>query len=143
MKKFLMSLIALFSTVTLAACQNDNTEETTTVAEETTAMEETTTAAENQEEQQATIVLKEVDDELATEEVSFAEGDNLYDVMDENFDIEDPDDNGFITSIDGHEQDEEANVYWTFTVNGEMVMVGAKEVVLEAGDEVVFTLAEM
>lgn len=64
-----------------------------------------------------------------------------YAIFQKNFDIED--DNGFITSIDGHEQDEKDNKYWTYTINDEEVMEGASEVELTAGDKVDFSLSEM
>lgn len=91
-----------------------------------------------QTEQQVTITLSEDGEEISSKEVSFEEGDNLLDVMRENFEIEE--DGGFITAIDGHAQDENANKYWLFTVNGEMSQVGANELELKEGDEVVFNL---
>ncbi|MFP7477327.1 DUF4430 domain-containing protein [Terribacillus saccharophilus] len=93
---------------------------------------------EQQAEQQVTVTLSEGGEEISSKEVSFEEGDNLLDVMKENFEIEE--DDGFITSIDGHSQDEEKSKYWLFTVNGEMAQVGANELELKDGDEVVFNL---
>ena len=63
---------------------------------------------------------------------------SLFDAMSENFDIKD--DNGFITSIDGKEQDKAANKYWTFTINDEQVNVGAKDVTVADGDKIIFKL---
>ncbi|WP_218830628.1 DUF4430 domain-containing protein [Terribacillus saccharophilus] len=96
--------------------------------------------AEQQTEQQVTVTLSEDGEEISSKEVSFEEGDNLLDVMKENFEIEE--DGGFITAIDGHAQDANANKYWLFTVNEEMSPVGANEVELKDGDEVVFNLQE-
>ncbi|WP_217988185.1 DUF4430 domain-containing protein [Terribacillus saccharophilus] len=96
--------------------------------------------AEQQTEQQVTVTLSEDGEEISSKEVSFEEGDILLDVMKENFEIEE--DGGFITSIDGHAQDANANKYWLFTVNEEMSPVGANEVELKDGDEVVFNLQE-
>lgn len=94
--------------------------------------------AEQKTEQQVTITLSEDGEEISSKEVSFEEGDNLLDIMKENFEIEE--DGGFITAIDGHSQDENANKYWLFTVNGEMSQVGANELELKDGDDVVFDL---
>lgn len=52
-------------------------------------------------------------------------------------------DDGFITSIDGHTQDEKAKKYWTYTVNGQMAQVGAQDYTLKAGDQVTFTLDKL
>lgn len=51
------------------------------------------------------------------------------------------DDNGFITSICGHEQNFDTNEYWVYTVNGESLMVSAADYYPENGDEVVFDLS--
>ncbi|MFJ6411680.1 DUF4430 domain-containing protein [Terribacillus sp. AE2B 122] len=96
--------------------------------------------AEQQAEQQVTVTLSEDGEEISSKEVSFEKGDILLDVMKENFDIEE--DGGFITSIDGHAQDANTNKYWLFTVNEEMSPVGANEVELKDGDEVIFNLQE-
>lgn len=94
--------------------------------------------AEQQTEQQVTVTLSEDGEEISSKEVSFEEGDMLLDVMKENFEIEE--DAGFITSIDGHAQDADAKKYWLFTVNEEMSPVGANEIELKDGDDVVFNL---
>lgn len=50
---------------------------------------------------------------------------------------------GFITSICGHCQSVEANEYWTYTVNDEMLMVGAADYYPSDNDSIVFTLGTM
>lgn len=104
----------------------------------TTEQQEQNQQAEQQTEQQVTVTLSEDGEEISSKEVSFEEDDILLDVMKENFEIEE--DAGFITSIDGHSQNKDENKYWLFTVNGEMSPVGANEVELKDGDEVVFNL---
>lgn len=47
-----------------------------------------------------------------------------------------------ITSIDGQAQDDKNNKYWVFTINDEQVNSGAKDVVLQEGDRVVFKLEQ-
>ena len=80
-------------------------------------------------------------------EVSAPEGTVLFDSMckelEEN-DIEVISESGdygaFITSIGGHAQNYDENLYWTFTVNGEMTMEGASSFVPSEGDRVDFVL---
>jgi len=60
------------------------------------------------------------------------------DVLKENFDVEE--DNGFVTAIDGVEQDVNAQIGWMYFVNDEMAMVGANEYELSPGDVVNFDL---
>ncbi len=92
-------------------------------------------------EQTATIILQEDGKEITKEVVSFEPGAVVFDVMDEHFEIVHQD--GFITSIDGMTQDEAANKYWLYDINGEMALKGAKELALQAGDEILFKLEEM
>lgn len=63
----------------------------------------------------------------------------LLEIMQREFDVED--ENKFITSINGHEQDAANNEYWLFDLNGEMAPVGAHELKLSDGDVVDFNLA--
>lgn len=84
-------------------------------------------------------ISKNENEEVITEkEIAIEEGAILLDVMKENFDIEE--DDGFITSIDGVEQDIEAQMSWMYFVNEEMVPVGAGEYELSVGDKVNFDL---
>ena len=57
----------------------------------------------------ATVIIQEDGKESDKQEVALAKDTSLFDAMSENFDIKD--DNGFITSIDGKEQDKAANKY--------------------------------
>lgn len=72
--------------------------------------------------------------------VTFNKGEKLFDVLKNNYAIEDND--GMITSIDGQAQDDKNNKYWVFTINDEQVNSGAKDVVLQEGDRVVFKLEQ-
>lgn len=85
------------------------------------------------------IVLTDGNDTIDSKTVSYQSGETLMDVLTDNFDIEEKD--GFITSIEGHAQDESQNKYWTFTVNGEMGAKGADETTLQDGDQVAFALS--
>lgn len=53
--------------------------------------------------------------------------------MVENFSVEGTDE-GFITSIEGIEQDESEGLYWLYYINEEMPSVGAGEYIVEDGD---------
>ncbi len=80
-------------------------------------------------------------------DVTAAEGTVLFDSMVVALEAEDIEvvyENGefgaYITAIGGYAQDYNENLYWTFTVNGEMTMDGASSVVPADGDAVVFSL---
>ncbi|MCC9273277.1 MAG: DUF4430 domain-containing protein [Enterococcus aquimarinus] len=113
----------------------------TTPANEATVSTTTTQESVAPVEQTATIILQEDGKEITKEVVSFEPGAVVFDVMDEHFEIVHQD--GFITSIDGMTQDEAANKYWLYDINGEMALKGAKELALQAGDEILFKLEEM
>ena len=113
----------------------------TTPADEVTLTTTATQESVAPVEQTATIILQEDGKEITKEVVSFEPGAVVFDVMDEHFEIIHQD--GFITSIDGMTQDEAANKYWLYDINGEMALKGAKELALQAGDEILFKLEEM
>ena len=108
----------------------------TTTREDTTA----TTAA-----QSTTVTLNITKDGQAIEgspfTLTFKEGDNLLDVMKAQLKIVEKD--GFISSINGVEQIPAENKYWLFDVNGTMSPVGAKEVILKAGDVIDWKLNKL
>ena len=98
-------------------------------------------AAETEAEEMVSFVISRNNGEevLAEENVEIEEGDTLLNVLQENFEVKVTEE-GFITSIEGVSQDEEAGLYWMYEVNQEMASVGAGQYELEAGDEVVFDL---
>lgn len=118
----------------LTACGQAPT--TTTTQETTTA----TTVA-----QSTTVTLNITKDGEAIEgspfTLTFKEGDNLLDVMKVQLKIVEKD--GFISSINGVEQVPAENKYWLFDVNGTMSPVGAKEVILKAGDVIDWKLNKL
>lgn len=75
-----------------------------------------------------------------TQEVTVPVGTVAMDVMHEYYDIED--DGGFITAIDGNEQDLEAERYWLYYVNDEMPSVGADQYEIEEGDRIEWRLED-
>ncbi|WP_122647165.1 DUF4430 domain-containing protein [Enterococcus mediterraneensis] len=126
MKKIITASLLVISTLVIGGC---STPATDTAASTTT--EKTT-------QQTVTITLKEDKQQIDSKKIEVKEKANLFDTMKENFTIKDED--GFITSIEGHEQDPKENKYWTYTINGEPAMKGAKETILKQGDKVVFEL---
>ena len=79
--------------------------------------------------------------ETVLEYYTFKEGDNLLDVMKAQLKIVEKD--GFISSINGVEQVPSEQKYWLFDVNGQMSPVGAKEVILKAGDVIDWKLNKL
>lgn len=131
MKKWLLLLSASFI---LTACGEQTTETSTdTTSQETSSVVEDA-STEDVVTVEVTISVTE-DGELienGEQVVEVEEGALLLDVMKENFEIEETD--TFINTINGVEQDANANKWWLFDVNGEMAQKGAAETELKAGD---------
>ncbi len=72
---------------------------------------------------------------------SFKKGDDLLTILKQNFEVEE--DDGFITSLEGHSQDEKNQTYWMFTVDGKSATTGAKEIELNDGQSVIFNLSKL
>ena len=132
MKKIIGILTA---TLLLTACG-----QATSNTNATTKSVETTTAA-----QTTSVTLNITKDGQAIEgspfTLTFKEGDNLLDVMKAQLKIVEKD--GFISSINGVEQVPSEQKYWLFDVNGQMSPVGAKEVLLKAGDVIDWKLNKL
>ena len=122
MKKLLA--LALL-TVSLGACAQP------TAPTKQTSQETTTTV---KAEQTITVNVKK-DGELISGSpftLTFKDGDKLLTVMKEQMQIVEKD--GFVSSINGIEQEPANQKYWLFDVNGEMSPVGANQVDLKQGD---------
>ncbi|VHB71801.1 Surface-layer 125 kDa protein [Streptococcus pyogenes] len=81
------------------------------------------------------LVVKE-DTNTVDEKVSFEEGDTVLEILKDNYEVKEKD--GFITAIDGIEQDTKANKYWLFKVNGKMADKGADQITVKDGDSIEF-----
>ena len=134
MKKIISGIALVISLVGLAACTNDTKTESTASTIQSTSMNEAT-------EQQVTIKIQEDGKEISSKTITFKEGDTVYEALKQNFSIEDQD--GFITTIDGKAQDQAANKYWMYTINGKEASKGAKEIQLKAHDIIIFNLAKV
>lgn len=108
-----------------------------TPAGNTTASSSEPTTSSTQE--MITVNLKVVNEgeEVSNEEVETTETTSLLDIMEKDHNLEV--DNGMIIGIDGTKQDEQAALYWTYTINGEWAEKGAGETFLKSGDQVEFT----
>ncbi|MBO0454406.1 DUF4430 domain-containing protein [Candidatus Enterococcus murrayae] len=134
MKKKILVFTLLASLLAFSGCttkEADSTDKSTTKEEVSSSKKAEVTS---------TITLLDGDKELSKKEIAFQDGEKLFDVLEKNYEIEDND--GMISSIDGHAQDEKNKKYWVFTINDEQVNSGAKDVVLKDGDRVVFKLEQ-
>ncbi|HCM90826.1 MULTISPECIES: DUF4430 domain-containing protein [Vagococcus] len=86
------------------------------------------------------VVLQEDGKEFNTKDIEIKEDALLGDIMADNFKI--GEENNMISSIDGKKQDNKAQKYWIYQVNGKEAEVGANEYKLKAGDEVVWNLSK-
>lgn len=84
-----------------------------------------------------TIALNKDDEQVTEKTFDVQENDTLMDALKQEFTVQE--EGGFITSIDGIEQNKEESYYWTFTVNGDMGQKGAAETELKEGDRIIFT----
>lgn len=128
MKKLLLLLSATF---TLAACNLNATDEQ--------AVSQASSQVESKLENSVTINLNVEGEAVESSSVEIEENAILLEVMKDNFEV--VEEGGFVSAINGYEQNEKDNLWWTFTVNEEMIEVGAAEYVLEKGDTVEWSLA--
>ncbi|GMG67792.1 DUF4430 domain-containing protein [Tetragenococcus halophilus] len=133
MKKKFVAGIAFFSALFIVGCSNEQDAADTSEA--------TSQTSQAQEEIAATVEIEDEDQTVDEKEIETTTDETLMEVMQDNFDIEE--DSGMITTIEDIEQDEGENMYWTYTINEEMVNTGADETTLEDNDQVVFTYDKM
>lgn len=126
MKKFNQLVLGASILITLTGCGTKQTSQTTESSQNSATIN---------------IVLKEDHKEIDSKEVSVKKEEVLYDVMKDNYDIEDT--KGFVTSIDGHKQDEKENKYWMYSINGKQAEKGVKETKVSDGDNVEFDLSKL
>lgn len=83
-------------------------------------------------------IINDKNETILSKEVSFQEGDTLYEVTKKAFDIEEKE--GHIVSINGIHSIPSKNIHWAFFVNGKFIELGVDEIVLYANDDVVCAL---
>lgn len=135
MKRKNLVFVLLLSLLLFSGCESKQAGAT-----DTSQSTEKVAASSEREAMKTSITLLDGEKELSKKDLSFKDGDSLFDVLKENYSIED--DDGMITAIDGHAQDAKNNKYWVFTINDEQVNVGAKDAKLKNGDRVVFKLEQ-
>jgi len=143
MKKQILSQLLLTSAVgaLLVGCSTDEQDEIQIQDQESADVEEELDSSTTEEDTAAiSIVIDGETMEELSREVTVTEESTLFDVMENNYDIEDSD--GFISSIEGYEQDAGAQRYWLYYINGEMPTVGAKEYVLQDEDHIEWKLED-
>lgn len=113
----------------------------TTIDSSKDANQQSKTEQTQQRQQTVTIFIQKDGKQLSSKTVPFKTGDSLLTVLKENFAIEE--EQGFITSIDGHAQDKQKQKYWIFTIDGTSATKGAKETVLKKNQQIVFDLAKI
>lgn len=132
------SLLLLSSIFILSACSSQDTGQDLSSQTESASVE--VVSLDDQDNAIEVTISVAIPDEDYSDSASYKieEGALLLDVMKENFEVED--DNNFITSINGYQQDPDDNKWWLFDLNGEMAEVGAHELELEDGDIIEWAL---
>jgi hypothetical protein len=83
-------------------------------------------------------IINDKNEIIVSKEVSFQEGETLYEVTKRAFDIEES--KGNIISINGVYSIPKENLHWAAFVNGNFVELGSNEVNIYANDDVVWAL---
>jgi hypothetical protein len=83
-------------------------------------------------------IINDKNEIIVSKEVSFQEGETLYEVTKRAFDIEES--KGNIISINGVYSIPKGNLHWAAFVNGNFVELGLNEVIIYANDDVVWAL---
>lgn len=142
-KHWMRFIAVLFVVVALlGACgtsdeQENGTTNNSTQSSETELADE---AEEQSDEIDITISKNEGEETLDQKTVSIEEGAILMDIMQEHFELDTEFDGSFVVGIDGVGPEEDEEVAWMYSVNGDEPNVGADEYELEFGDEVIFDL---
>jgi major membrane immunogen (membrane-anchored lipoprotein) len=89
------------------------------------------------------IVLQEEGKVLSaiSKDVKSEEGQNLLEVMKENYDVTVQD--GLISAIESYEQNNKEGKYWMYTINGEEATIRAGDYILEDQDVIVWNLDDI
>ncbi|WP_018934509.1 DUF4430 domain-containing protein [Gracilibacillus lacisalsi] len=76
---------------------------------------------------------------ISEDDFTVQAGTSLQTVLEENYDVEVTDE-GFLTAIEGHQQNTDENTFWTYEANGEMVNEGIADYQVEDEDHITFDL---
>ena len=83
-------------------------------------------------------IVNDKNETIASKEVSFQEGETLYEVTKRAFNIEES--HGNIISINGIHSIPKKNIHWAVFVNKNFIELGLDEVTLNENDDVVWAL---
>src|SRR5690625_1434492 len=138
MKRLLTILLALILLVGgITGCRASNENQSSNNAPEVNNVEENNNEV-NEEVIHVTISKDEEAEVLTEKDIEVKEGDILMDVLKEHFDIEE--EGGFITGIDGVSPKEDEQLFWALFINGDLADVGAADLELTPGDQVLLDL---
>lgn len=142
-KKLQKLTLLLLSGALLAACSPETEEPTESELEDQTSEVDDVESDDTEEtaEEISFHVDIVVDNEALadlSQEIVAEEGEYLLDLMEENYDMDAED--GFVQSIEGHEQDEDEGLFWMYYINEEMAEVGAGEYEPQNNDQVEWKL---
>lgn len=129
MKKFILGLVLSSFLMVGAGCSTNN--ETTTVS---------TNSSQEQTAMKVTLTLVEDEKEITSKEVEVSEKESVLDILKANFEVKE--DSGFVTSIDGKEQDAKANKYWMYYINDKEADKGAADMTVSDSDKIEWRLNE-
>lgn len=96
--------------------------------------------SQKQTEKTVTLTLIEDEKEISSSEVSVSEDQTVLEILKENFDVKE--DGGFVTEIDGKEQDAKANKYWMYYINDKEADKGADSMTVSDKDVIEWRLNE-
>lgn len=99
-----------------------------------------TSQSQKQTEKTVTLALIEDEKEISSSEVSVSEDQTVLEILKENFDVKE--DGGFVTEIDGKEQDAKANKYWMYYINDKEADKGADSMTVSDKDVIEWRLNE-
>lgn len=129
MKKIVLSLLLSTFIMVGTGC----TSQTDTTQTETNQSQKQT-------EKTVTLALIEDEKEISSSEVSVSEDQTVLEILKENFDVKE--DGGFVTEIDGKEQDAKANKYWMYYINDKEADKGADSMTVSDKDVIEWRLNE-
>ncbi|SHN20122.1 DUF4430 domain-containing protein [Gracilibacillus kekensis] len=120
MKKITQILSIIVLTILLAACGEDEA-----ITEEVNV--------------QITITDQTSDTQISNENITVESETTLLTVLEENYNVE-VSEEGFLTAIEGHQQNIEEKHYWMYEINGEMANVGIADYEVKDEDHITFDL---
>ncbi|QGH34829.1 DUF4430 domain-containing protein [Gracilibacillus salitolerans] len=76
---------------------------------------------------------------ISDDDFTVQSGTPLLTILENNYDVKVTDD-GFLTAIEGYQQDTDESIFWTYEANGEMVNEGIADYEVEDEDHITFDL---